>query len=278
MRTSNKVILFALLVFFVVVLVVILMLRSHAVGVKYSAVSAYAKIFGNGNVVTQKYSFTNDKFSAIDVKIPCHVEVKIAGKAPQGRGVAISTDSNLLPYISAHVVNGTLQISSNKDIPLESTFATKVVVTTDNLRTLSSHGSSKIVVSNISANNFNLNIQGLGESVLQGRVDNFVVNVYGSGKVIANDLLANNVKVNVNGSADVTVYATKKLNVIIKGSSSVKYYGNPGQVVRFIHGFGEIRKVGDGLATNLKNELYSTKTGFHDVTPIDSNRKKRNSP
>lgn len=256
MRTSNKVILFTLIGFFMVVLSAILMLRSsHMANMEYSVFSAYAKIFGNGNVVTQNYEFTNEKFTAINVKIPCHVEVKIAERAPQGRGVAITTDSNLLPYINVQVINGVLYVTSKKNTSLETTFITKLIVTTDSLNAIESNGSSKIFVDNIHGDNFLLNIRGAGESILQGKVDNLVVNVYGTGNVMAKDLVANVVKVVIRGAGDVIVYATKSLGADITGSGRVSYYGNPGQVVRLIRGFGEIRDMSVGMADKIKDAM-----------------------
>ena len=64
MRTSNKVILSVLIGFFIAVLCMILLLRSsNLADMSSSAFSAYAKIFGNGNVATQNYNFPKDKFN-----------------------------------------------------------------------------------------------------------------------------------------------------------------------------------------------------------------------
>jgi len=238
-----------------------------------------SSIKGNGNVVTQNYPFTKQPFDSIDLNTVGEVQLQIIYN-PKTADVAITTDSNLLPYIQVYVKNKTLYISKKEDnINFSSHTKQKITVTTNKLQSLILRGAGDIVVNDVikaeifslkldgagdtelSVNTKNLTVathgagytklsahtktliatlHGAGNMKLSGDTKTLMVDLHGAGKINTQNLKADKVKASVSGSGDILTNATKKISAVISGAGSIKYSGNPKEVEKSITGSGEI--------------------------------------
>ncbi len=106
------------------------------------------------------------------------------------------------------------------------------------------NGASQIKIANLSANALSVNISGTGTLSLSGQVISQKISVDGAGNYQAGDLLTESTEIDIDGLGNGTVWATEKLNVMIDGGGSVRFYGSP-SVTQEIRGLGNIDNLGE---------------------------------
>ena len=114
---------------------------------------------------------------------------------------------------------------------------------TDSL-TIEVNGAGKITVTNLTARDFEFEINGTANSQLSGEVENLAIQVNGMGNVSAGSLLASSADIEINGLGNGTVWVTDSLSVSISGGGSLNYYGYP-TISQNISGAGEIDSLGE---------------------------------
>ncbi|MBN1211433.1 MAG: DUF2807 domain-containing protein [candidate division Zixibacteria bacterium] len=103
----------------------------------------------------------------------------------------------------------------------------EIEITVPELKRLSLFGSGNVEVVNIDGKYFDLLVEGSGDVILEGKVEELEITVDGSGDVDASDLTAEDVYVEINGSGDVDVYAEETIYSSVNGSGDVKVHGSP---------------------------------------------------
>lgn len=114
-------------------------------------------------------------------------------------------------------------------------------ITTDELELgISGSGSIKL---DVTATEINSGISGSGNIRLTGKTTDHNFKISGSGDVNTLDLKADNCAIQISGAGDAKVNVSKKLDVKISGSGSIRYAGDPDKVNTNVSGSGSVQKM-----------------------------------
>ncbi|MEN8134839.1 MAG: head GIN domain-containing protein [Thermodesulfobacteriota bacterium] len=150
-------------------------------------------------------------------------------------------EDNIIPHIVSKVRGNELKVYADKNIC--PTTELVINIAAKNIKELEVVGADDVNVSAINNENFEIELSGSGDIVLEGKTNSLDVGVSGSGDIKAQDLKARKAKVEVSGAGDVSVYASDVLEVVINGAAEVRYYGNPTKLIQEISGAGELEKM-----------------------------------
>ncbi len=155
--------------------------------------------------------------------------------------LSVSTDDNLLPYLTSEVKNGklTLGIKNNTSFNTHNEITYKVTVR--NLKELDISGSGDIDAKKIKTDKLQVVVSGSGTVTLQGEASSQEINVSGSGSFDGEKLKCKTAKIDIAGSGNGVVNTSEKLDANISGSGSVEYLGNP-TLTQDVSGSGSITK------------------------------------
>jgi hypothetical protein len=231
-------------------------------------------IRGNGKVETESRSVTS--FTSVSVSGSGTLRVHEGSQK-----VEISSDSNILPYITTEVVGGELKIGLK---PFTSIFrATKMeyVVTVPSLKGVRLSGSGDAYVDHFSGDSFSAHISGSGgikadldfdrvelsasgsggydvsvkadslsiscsgsgEAYAAGKAGAAKIAITGSGNVRARNLETKSSDVRIAGSGNVEIRTSDDLYASLAGSGDVRYWGSP-KVESHIAGSGRVSRAG----------------------------------
>ena len=155
--------------------------------------------------------------------------------------VEISADDNLLPLILTEVQDGTLRVTSKKSICASAPMT--LTMTVDTLDLIRSSGANEFHVQNLKGGALEVELSGSSSMTLDGSVEEFRAKIDGASGLVAGQLKANQVAVAISGAGSAEVHASKRLQGDISGVGSIRYTGQPGEVVRNITGWGDITPV-----------------------------------
>ncbi|MFN6962211.1 MAG: head GIN domain-containing protein [Pyrinomonadaceae bacterium] len=192
----------------------------------------FGGVKGSGNVVTEKRGVSD--FSKIVVGGVFNVEI-VAGRE---YSVEVTADDNLLPYIETETHGDTLDIRLTKRVSRHSEL--KVKITAPVIDGVESGGASRIDVSGVTGDTFDLDTSGASRVTLRGDVNNAVIRASGAGSVDAGDLRAANADVDASGAAKVAVNVSGHLKADASGASRISYRGSPASVERHTSGAGSV--------------------------------------
>jgi hypothetical protein len=192
-------------------------------------------IKGSGKIATDHRTVT--KFSKIDTKGAYDVEVKVGSDT----SVTVSGDDNLLKLVETKVEDGTLTISTVKNVHPRKSL--KVIVTTPSLDTFALHGAGDVNIAGIKGKSFTATLHGAGDFTASGEVTNLDATLKGAGDMNLYGLHAANVNATLNGAGDLSVWASKYLNAKMSGVGDLSYKGHPVKVDRDKSGVGDINEV-----------------------------------
>ena len=210
---------------------------------------------GNGVLVTNEReigSFNKIKVSgAVDVYIHHSTEYR----------VEVTTDENIIEYITTEVQNQELVVKSEANLRK---FKELIVnIYTPSFDRISVSGASDMWIkdrfemdevkidasgaSNISADNLNArsiitHASGATDVTIGGNCESMEVHASGSSDVIAKDLNSKTCRVDASGASDVVVTASGNIKGSLSGSSDLEYYGNPSKVEVKTSGASDVSK------------------------------------
>ncbi len=164
---------------------------------------------------------TNER-TVLFVSAPNIEEIRIDGS---GDVTAVTT----LDFNSLRV-----DINGSGDVDIDSLFTNFAEVNID--------GSGDVMVDYIDAVTINVEVQGSGDIDFSGFSNDFNVDIEGSGNVDALNLVTEKCAIDISGSGDCEITATDELGIIIRGSGSVYYRGDP-VITSSIAGSGDIIKL-----------------------------------
>jgi Protein of unknown function (DUF2807). len=221
-----------------------------------AASSCGSFVIGNGTIESEARSVGS--FSSIRVEGSGQLRVHKGNQY-----VEVSSDSNILPYITTRVSGSTLVIGFKSFTSI--TGATKLAydVTLPSLDGVTLSGSGDAIVDAFSGSSFTGTITGSGSitatfaydkiklassgsggATLAGSATAVELGITGSGAIYAKDLAASSATTSISGSGNIEVRASTSLSANIYGSGSVFYYGSP-VVSQTISGSGHVAKGGD---------------------------------
>ncbi|MEE9345067.1 MAG: DUF2807 domain-containing protein [Methylococcales bacterium] len=190
-------------------------------------------IQGSGNIVTDRR-----KLSAFE-KLSVNITANIEYIASDSYHLELTADDNIPSVISTAITDNTLSIDTGRSFATQSIIRARIYGP-PSLNSLIVNGSSDINLQGISSESLEINLDGIGDIVAQGKVKNLIVMVDGSANVNTKALQADNVTIDADGSTDVIVTANNKLDIAIDGVSNVTYYGHPNSINKTIDGVGEV--------------------------------------
>lgn len=179
----------------------------------------------------------------------------------------ISGPDNIVPEMRTTVRNGTLVIETRDNLtvrptslenPLTFTLVVKELTSLDvsglgefQIEPLSTprmsfsmSGAGSILQNQITAEEINIYISGLGGIEISGQAIQGSIEISGAGSVDAADLQLNTATVNMSGLGGATVWVTDQLTGEISGAGGVSYYGNP-QTSTSSSGLGDFKSLGN---------------------------------
>ncbi|MGE4561220.1 MAG: head GIN domain-containing protein [Desulfobulbus sp.] len=190
---------------------------------------------GSGSAKKESRSLSN--FHALEVEGA--YTVRIACQKDQS--VEISADDNLLPVILTEVQDGILRVTSKKSICASAPMTLTISVETLDL--IRSSGANEFQVQNLKGDALEVELSGSSTMTLDGTVDELDAKIDGASGLVAGKLKAQQVSVAISGAGSAEVHAGKRLQGDISGVGSIRYAGQPSEVVRNITGWGDITPV-----------------------------------
>lgn len=155
--------------------------------------------------------------------------------------VEISADDNLLPLILTEVQDGVLRVTSKKSICASAPMTLTISVKTLDL--IRSSGANEFQVQNIKGDALEVDLSGSSAMTLNGTVEELKAKIDGASGLVAGELKAQQVSVAISGAGSAEVHASKRLQGEISGVGTIRYAGDPDEVVKNITGWGDITPV-----------------------------------
>lgn len=191
-------------------------------------------IHGSGTLTTETRNL--ESFTRIDVSMGIDVFVTV-GPTQQ---VKLTFDDNIVGKIRTRVHGNTLEIDSRHSFDCDSDC--KIEITVPKLESFSLAGSGNIEIKGVTGDEFEIDLAGSGDIIIDGQTKMLSIDLAGSGDIDTRKLLAEEADVDIAGSGNVQVFATKSLNADISGSGDIRYYGDPEYVDSDVSGSGSIRR------------------------------------
>ena len=105
-------------------------------------------------------------------------------------------------------------------------------------------GVGEITIDDCHVSTFRLNTKSVGSIVAKGTSNEVFIESEGVGSIDCSELKSEKTKVVSRGAGNLSVYATKSVDISLKGIGNVVYYGNPPEVKTDISGLGKVTKSG----------------------------------
>jgi len=189
-------------------------------------------IRGNGHIKTEDR--TVSAFVNLDAGGAFEIEWQNGSPA-----LRITTDENLLPYVENNVSGDTLHLRTREHV--WPTHGIKVVISSPTRAGGKMRGAIKLTVKQLSGSIFALESKGASEVVLDGSIDQLLVDMTGASQLSAAGLQAKTAEISTTGAGDADVAVSDSLKVVITGAGKVTYSGNPPTIKKQITGAGTIR-------------------------------------
>lgn len=197
------------------------------------AVSSFAQVSGNGNVITQERN-TGD-FTGI--KLTCSADLYIS----QGNtSVTVKADENIIETVKTTVDNGVLEIDV-KGRGFRSVRVLEVYVSLPNLGKLNNSGSGDIEFKGIfNANDLTIGLSGSGDLDADFDVRNLEIKANGSGDMEITGIKGA-LKISISGSGDLEAEGLKLEDCYVKnsGSGDIELVGKTNNLTVAIAGSGD---------------------------------------
>lgn len=155
--------------------------------------------------------------------------------------LTIEAEPKVLPLLRSDVVNGRLLLGPRDGASFQTNQPLLFHLTVKRLDDVEDDGSGRIEGSHLNAPKINIAVRGSGAVRLSGSAGVQDVSVTGSGSYDGATLAGKSAQLRVTGSGRATVNVTEALDVLISGSGSVRYLGNP-SIRQQISGSGSIGK------------------------------------
>jgi hypothetical protein len=141
--------------------------------------------------------------------------------------LTITADDNFLPYLTSDVSGGHLTLGTKGASGLSSSTPVLYKLSVNNLTEITLSGSGSVNGKGFRADSLKIAIGGSGDITADGAVERLELLLAGSGSYRGDGLQGKDVNVQILGSGSAVLAASQKLDVIIAGSGSVEYLGNP---------------------------------------------------
>jgi len=159
----------------------------------------------------------------------------------QKQSVIVTADDAELARVVTKVIGDELVISMPDTKNYKASDKIKISIRVAHLEKFTLEGVGSTTLNNISGERFEVNYQGVGNLIANGKVKQFVLNAEGVGSLNARELEAEHVDVKLEGVGSAKVRATESLLARVEGIGSLTYYGRPARVAKTVDGIGSVR-------------------------------------
>lgn len=214
------------------------------------------RIEGSGVLASAMYE--PEGFDAISLLSEGQVSI-VFGEVPS---VTITTDDNLLEYLSARSDGSTLFLEVETDIDIDPSGTVEWEIVTTALNAVTLMGAGDIVVPPVAADDFRVALTGAGSVSIEdinaieldvvisgagtvsaeGTVETQEIRIPGAGDYEGLGVVSTSADVDVTGAGDATVFVTGALSATVTGVGSVYYGGDP-SVTQAVTGLGSVMPV-----------------------------------
>lgn len=116
----------------------------------------------------------------------------------------------------------------------------RIHITLPALRAFRAEGAGEIKLNKIRGERLDVDYRGAGSMDINGTVKSFKMRAEGVGQVDAKSLVADNADIQFRGVGEVQVYARDRLDAVVHGMGSLRYYGKPRTVNKSAAGLGSV--------------------------------------
>lgn len=155
--------------------------------------------------------------------------------------LSITADEDVLPHLTAEVVNGTLELGVKPRLSFKSLRRVTYAVTVQRLEGIQLSGAGNVRATGVQTPTFSVTISGAGDVTVAGSAQKQNVRVTGAGNYNASDLQTDTTDVTITGAGNARVSATQMLYATISGAGVVTYHGMP-QVSQRVTGVGSVKQ------------------------------------
>ena len=174
-------------------------------------------------------SYDLSGFEGIDVSGVYELEVAVGGEY----SIEISGPDKELERVEVSVENGILVLSQDESRDFfANDKGVNARITLPKLTSLEVSGVVDADITAIDAENFRVDVSGVGDVELAGKCDELEVELSGVGELDASDLRCEVVDVSLSGLGDATVHASKAANAHVSGMGEIDIHGSPAVVVK----------------------------------------------
>lgn len=199
-----------------------------AIAVSFALVPTIALAHGKNDKVHQTETYDLADFDEISVSGAYDLEVTVG----EDFGITISGHAEEMENLRVEVKNSELQLGKVKSKRIKNTNGVQATITMPRLSAMSVAGVAKGNVSGIDAEDFELDIAGVGELKLNGTCKHLEANVAGVGEIKAKNFKCDDVHVSLAGVGEAEVYANKSVDVSAMGVGEVNVWGKPEDVTK----------------------------------------------
>jgi len=175
-----------------------------------------------------------ESFRRIDIKGVMELQVT----AGQDQKIHVEMAEDATSKIEFYVKDGTFHVEMEEgdhdDLDMEVTISVK------QMDAFILRGAVDAKFENIDSQEFDLDLRGAGNVILNGRCDTVNINLKGAGNVEADDLKCKTANVQARGAGNVEAYASDTANIDLRGIGNVEIYGSPKDVDKTVRGIGSI--------------------------------------
>jgi hypothetical protein len=243
---------------YLISVVLVLALSTLACGVNFNSFGINT-VRGSGTVVTEERPVS--AFTRIELSGIGNLVIEVGSEET----LDIEAEDNLLEYFETRVRGDTLEIGSREGENLQPTEPIIYNLTVKTLDSISVSGLGNVHLPEYEVDRFSIDISGAGDVNLEGlhaeqldvsvsglgsvgidagEVSSQTIDISGSGDYNAPQLESRTADVQVSGLGSAELWVTQDLRVIISGSGSVSYAGDP-DVYSDISGLGSLNKIND---------------------------------
>lgn len=197
------------------------------------AILVSACTVGSGDTASESRDVSG--FDQIELQSSGSVEIDVTG----ADSLVIEAEDNILPMLTADVVDGVLELGSSGSFT--STKTIRYTITAADLEGVTISGSGGVKATGLTGETFAAVISGSGSLDASGTTSELSIVVSGSGSVDGEALEAATGAVTITGSGSAVVNVTEQLSVVISGSGGVEYLGEP-TISQVINGSGSVSR------------------------------------
>jgi len=152
----------------------------------------------------------------------------------------VEAEDNIIDLVETRVRRGQLTIRMAEDTQIETDEGVHIWITMKSIEDIELSGVGSVDAKGVDEDKLFLEMSGVGNIEIEGKVDRLDVTLSGVGDFELRDLVAQDARVRHSGVGSADVRAENDLDVRVSGIGSVRYHGKPRHLTQREDGLGSI--------------------------------------